>query len=310
MERHKKRHGFTLVELLVVISIIALLIALLLPALARAHALALRVVCASNIRSLTQGFVEYAQSQKNQYPPSWQGNYPMGGLGGYGAAYAVAWGPAALYTGGILTNPAFMYCPDGAPALSASSTNATVGLGTGYPGYLPDLLQYLVKTNGQSFYNNWPEKIALQGNNDWFGVYSTYAYWYQRPNGVVTGFNASQPFNENQVTVTQYGRWVNPATKQLSHHNYQDSAAGLFTKSPTDYPGTILVSDLVTSASGSWNVTTSWGTGIYSNHFSESSNPDGANIGYNDGSVAWKPVGQLSPGFNYSIYGNAVDFYR
>ncbi len=44
----RRWHAFTLVELLVVISIIALLIALLLPALARAKATAQQVVCASN----------------------------------------------------------------------------------------------------------------------------------------------------------------------------------------------------------------------------------------------------------------------
>jgi len=53
------QQGFTLVELLVVISIVALLIALLLPALAQARAAAQAVACASNLRQLSFGVVEY-----------------------------------------------------------------------------------------------------------------------------------------------------------------------------------------------------------------------------------------------------------
>ena len=78
MQRQKVSRGFTLVELLVVISIIALLIALLLPALARAKGLADRTVCAANVRSIVQGMVEYAQSNYDQFP-----SVPGSGWGNY-----------------------------------------------------------------------------------------------------------------------------------------------------------------------------------------------------------------------------------
>ena len=48
----KENTGFSLVELLIVIGIIALLIALLLPSLKRAREASLRVHCANNLRQL------------------------------------------------------------------------------------------------------------------------------------------------------------------------------------------------------------------------------------------------------------------
>jgi prepilin-type N-terminal cleavage/methylation domain-containing protein/prepilin-type processing-associated H-X9-DG protein len=62
------QRGFTLIELLVVISIIALLIALLLPALARAKEEATSIACLSNLRSLGQLTVEYAQANEGAIP--------------------------------------------------------------------------------------------------------------------------------------------------------------------------------------------------------------------------------------------------
>ncbi len=59
-----RRHGFTLVELLVVIGVIALLISVLMPALSRAQASAARAKCLSNMRNMEMAHIMYCNEHK------------------------------------------------------------------------------------------------------------------------------------------------------------------------------------------------------------------------------------------------------
>lgn len=75
----RRRGGFTLVELLVVIGIIALLLSILMPALAKAKEYSLRTKCASNLRSLGQAILMFANQNGGRVPLAIN---QQGGIGG------------------------------------------------------------------------------------------------------------------------------------------------------------------------------------------------------------------------------------
>jgi prepilin-type N-terminal cleavage/methylation domain-containing protein len=72
----KEKKAFTLVELLVVISIIALLLAILMPSLQKARAQALLVMCNSNLHQVGVAEHMYAQSNNGRLTPGdgWYGD--------------------------------------------------------------------------------------------------------------------------------------------------------------------------------------------------------------------------------------------
>jgi len=84
--RQAKEHfrGFSLIELMVVIGIIAILIALLLPVLTRVQAAARVVQCQSNLRQVGQAMFMYANTNKGWLIPMDDDPSAVGGLRGFG----------------------------------------------------------------------------------------------------------------------------------------------------------------------------------------------------------------------------------
>jgi prepilin-type N-terminal cleavage/methylation domain-containing protein/prepilin-type processing-associated H-X9-DG protein len=77
------RHGFTLLEILVVVAIIGLLVAILMPSLAKAREQAREAKCLSNLRTLAQAMIMYADDHQGRLPnanPPWTVGDPVAAL--------------------------------------------------------------------------------------------------------------------------------------------------------------------------------------------------------------------------------------
>jgi len=114
----RARVGFTLVELLVVISIIALLIGILLPALGKARTSSIRLLCLSNQRQLASSVVLYANDFDDRVPlgfslgpgEGWkQYNYLLRTNPSTGTP-SMRW-MGLLYQHGAFESPEAFYCP-------------------------------------------------------------------------------------------------------------------------------------------------------------------------------------------------------
>jgi len=68
------RNAFTLVELLVVVSIISVLISMLAPAIEQSFEEARKAVCATNLHAVHMGVLDYAQLSNGRLTPPYQGN--------------------------------------------------------------------------------------------------------------------------------------------------------------------------------------------------------------------------------------------
>lgn len=151
-----KRRGFTLVELLIVIGVVATLIALLMPALSKARGAAQRIKCCANLQQMGQAFAMYENENRNSLPMLTEATNGQH-----------AW---EEYIFPYLQTTAVFLCPE--QDLSSYTTGSTIdfnGMKFAGPlsymanGYFPTRLAS--DSRHAPMNNGWSEKVTSIGND-------------------------------------------------------------------------------------------------------------------------------------------------
>ena len=277
-----KRRGFTLVELLVVISIIALLIALLLPALAKARQLALRLQTASNMQQIGIALLEYANEYRGQYPPNFVADWPMGAYGGGVNAFP-AWGLELLYysgpapAGGASPNQNYQ------PGILTPNARGVSLLFSSQPG------ASRLSSIPASYYN--AQGLLI----DW-DFYSGLMSWVDHGNYSAATYSGPGTAEVDYSPAYDLAPQFMPQDWVWRNNDPQHEPA----LNPQSSPGSLLVTE--SAIFSSWSTSVGLVTAAGSADLPASDNVDG-NYGpavpagihemYNDGSVRWVPISDI-----------------
>lgn len=124
-----KKKGFTLIELMIVIAIIAILAAILVPNFLRARAQGQYTQCQSNCKNIGTALEMYSTDNSGHYPTTGmsqlQGNYlksiPTCASAGTSSVYTTG------YTATVNPDSYSFYC--------SGTNHSAVGVGAGFPQY-------------------------------------------------------------------------------------------------------------------------------------------------------------------------------
>lgn len=292
----RRSAGFTLVELLVVISIIAILIALLLPALARARQLALRIQGASNMRQIGIAMHEYANEYRGQYPLActcnWNFDNPSPGpsyyapVAGLGALYYSSYGNVS---GQPLINPRRGLLP---PTVSGISLLFSPEADSGFSeaqSFPPAFF------DPQGLCNNFSGALGLSYWVDEGVDYSPAYDVYAIDNPAAAGYWMG--FMQNPLGSSPVGRY-NPDPEHQPALNPQSGSGTLLVTDNAFFTGPFIGETPTQGLTGTF-VPAGQAASNYVDGTSGNAMPAGEHEMYNDGSVRWVPMSNIKVRFSW-----------